>query len=192
LEDEIATGRYDTEPGLLERLLGWLDGLLSGVSGTGGVAGWVLPLVVLLVLAVAVAVVLVVVRRDPGAGGGSARPVLDETGLDAAAYRARASAARERGDWDATLLDAFRALAASAAERSLVDALPGRTAHEVATALGPVFPDRSARLSRAADAFDAVRYGDRRAGREDADALLALEAELRTTRPVLTGSEARR
>ena len=83
------------------------------------------------------------------------------------------------------MLEAYRAIARSAVERTLLDDLPGRTAHEVAVALVPVFPASAASLATAADVFDAVRYGRRAARVESARDRLALDAALATTRPVL-------
>ena len=83
------------------------------------------------------------------------------------------------------MLEAYRALARAAVERTILDDLPGRTAHEVAVALGPVFPGTRARLAGAADAFDAVRYGRRPAPHAAATEVLDLDADLAGRRPVL-------
>ena len=66
--------------------------------------------------------------------------VLDGPTRTAAEHRAAAGRALEAGDADTAVLEAYRALTRSAIERTLLDDLPGRTAHEVAVALGPVFP----------------------------------------------------
>lgn len=185
LRDELTGGGYTTQPSVWERFVEWLSQVFDGPS-LGGLPGWVAALSVAVVVGVAVLVALRVVRREsrPGrARGGSA--VVDEEGLDARTYRERARGSLERRDWDAGVLDAYRALATSAVERTLLDDLPGRTAHEVAVALTPVFPDHSGALADAADAFDAVRYGHRPATEGQARAVVALDAALATARPVL-------
>ena len=111
--------------------------------------------------------------------------VLDGPVRTAAEHRTAATRALAAGDADTALLEAYRAIARSAVERTLLDDLPGRTPHEVAVQLGPVFPASAPALATAADAFDAVRYGRRAARTEAAREVIALDAALATTRPVL-------
>lgn len=184
VRDELSHGGYDTQPSWWQRFLEWLHGHLSGPAGQG-LPTWVVALAGLLVLlALAVAVVTVVTpegrlrhRRRDRTG------VLDEPSLTAASYRRRAGAALDRGDWDAALLDAYRALAASAQERTLLSELPGRTAHEVADTLVPFFPAHGQGLTGAARAFDEVRYGRRPASAVQARQVLALEEAIRQAAP---------
>ena len=103
----------------------------------------------------------------------------------AAEHRTAATRALAAGDADTALLEAYRAIARSAIERTLLDDLPGRTPHEVAVELGPAFPASAAALATAADAFDAVRYGRRAARPESARDVIALDSTLAATRPVL-------
>ncbi len=184
LEDELRKGIYREQKGLLERLQDWLNQLLSGTSGDG-LAAWT----VWVALAVLVAVVALVVLRSLHAERRMTGPrhegVLDGPARTAAEHRAAAARALEGGDADTALLEAYRAIARSAIERTLLDDLPGRTPHEVAVALGPVFPASAAALATAADAFDAVRYGRRAARPESARDVIALDAALARTRPVL-------
>jgi hypothetical protein len=186
LRDELAKGEYVTEPSWWQRFLEWLMRLLDPPRG-GGLSTWLMVLVVVLVLAVVAAVVLRIVRPEAvaratrRAGSGA----VDEEGLRASDYRARSRTALERGDWDAALLDAYRALAAAAVERTLLVELPGRTAHEVAVSLAAAFPDHADALARAAAAFDDVRYGHRSTSQGQAHAALELDSVLLRTRPRL-------
>jgi hypothetical protein len=186
VRDELAKGRYHTEPSLLQRFLDWLRALFDHSLGLGQLPSWAVLLVVVVILAVLVLVVLRLVRPEAVTRrrSGPAAPV-DEEGLSAADYRVRARGSADRGDWDAVLLDAYRALAASAVERTLLTELPGRTAHEVAISLTVVFPEHVDALESAAAAFDDVRYGHREATRARAIATTELDAELFRTRPVL-------
>jgi Domain of unknown function (DUF4129) len=185
LEDELRRGVYHEQPGLLARLWEWFQDLLGRGAGTGGLPAWTLGIV----LVVAVAVVALVVARSVGAerrmaprGAGA---VLDGPARPATEHRAAARAALAAGDEETAVLEAYRAITRAAIERTILDELPGRTAHEVSLALAPVFPASHRALTVAADDFDAVRYGDRRARPGAATELLALDAELSATRPVL-------
>ncbi len=187
VRDELARG-YQTEPSPWERFVEWLRSLLSGEAISSSLPAWVVPVVVVVLLALVALVVLRLVRPEAGAArAGRAPGAVDEEGLRADDYRRRAAAAAERGAWDDALLDAYRALAAAAVERALLTELPGRTPHEVAVALRPLFPAHAGRLDDAADAFDAVRYGHLPAAEPTARSVLALDAELAGTRPQPVG-----
>lgn len=188
LRDEIGHGVYVTQPSWFQRLMEWIARLLARLGGAspGGLPPWVIGVVALVVVGVAVLVVSRLVRPEAGtlSGGGRGIPgTMDDEGLSAADYRSRADLALARADWDAVLLDRYRALAASAVERTLLGELPGRTAHEVAIALEPVFPDHRAPLAAAAAAFDAVRYGHERATSSQAHDAAELDDALLRTRP---------
>jgi hypothetical protein len=186
LLDELSKGRYTTEPSLWQRFVEWLQQLLDVGPGSGVIPAWVAALVVAVVLALIALVVARLVRPEPSTRGGHPRgAVVDDEGLAAADYRVRARAAKARGDWDAVLLDSYRALAASAVERTLLTDLPGRTAHEVALALEPLFPAHASPLAASATEFDAVRYGHRRTTEAHAVAASDLDAALLSTRPKL-------
>lgn len=184
--DELAKGRYRTEPSPWQRFVEWLQHLFGSQPGVGLVPAWGAALVVAVVLAVLALVIVRLLRAEPstrhGRTGGA---VVDDEGLGAADYRARAGVARAAGDWDAALLDSYRALATSAVERTLLTDLPGRTAHEVAMELEALFPAHAASLAASAVEFDAVRYGHRRTTQARAVAAAGLDAELLGSRPTL-------
>lgn len=184
--DELAKGRYTTEPSLWQRFVEWLRGLFGEGPSVGLVPAWGVLLFVLVVLAVIALVLVRLVRAEPSTRRDRSRGgAVDEEGLSADEYRARARAATARGEWDDALLDSYRALAAAAVERTLLTDLPGRTAHEVAVALEPLFPAQASSLASSATEFDAVRYGHRRTTRELAAATAELDRTLASTRPDL-------
>ncbi len=183
LLDELAKGTYTPQPGLVERFLEWVNRLLSA-SPTGGAPSVLVPVVVVLLVAVLVLVLVTVLRREVRPAGSDRGHVLDVPDVDAATLRRRARDAQGRGDWDTAVLDGVRTVARAGVERVVLDDAPGRTAHEVAVALASPFPSEAAALLRAADAFDAVRYGDQRATPDQARDVIALDERLTGTRPV--------
>ena len=187
VHDELANGQYLTEPSWWQRFVEWLMEHLGGGSGWFGLpSAWTVVLVVAVLLGVVALVVLRVVRPEAVTRRrASATAPLDDEGLSAADYRRRARESTDRGDWDAVLLDGYRAIAASAVERTLLSELPGRTAHEVSIALAPVFPVHADALASAASSFDDVRYGHRRTTKAQAMATTELDTELLRTRPAL-------
>jgi hypothetical protein len=182
LEEELAKGPYHAQPGLVERFLEWLDRLLSLAPGSSG-PSFLLPVVLLLLLGVLVLVLVRVLRREVGPAGDAPDRVLDVPDVDSGTLHRRGLDAAARGDWDTAVLDGVRRIARAAVERVVLDDAPGRTAHEVALALGGPFPGEGAALLRAADAFDAVRYGHRPATEDRAREVLALGDRLATARP---------
>lgn len=76
----------------------------------------------------------------------------------AAELRRAAADAAAAGDWTSAVLEEFRAIARSLAERTIVLASPGTTAHDFAGRASTAFPAESGDLAEAADGFDRVRY----------------------------------
>lgn len=188
LADELSRREYSSEESPLRRavrlVVDWFLGIFDGASG-GPLSLWWYAVVAGVVLALIAVLGWALVRLQParrarraGAGG-----VFDEAGVSAEDYRRRARAARAAGDHGGAVVDGFRAVVAEAVERDLLDDAPGATAREIALVLSTVFPADGPALGGAARVFDAVRYGDQRAGHEDADAVLALEDRLRTAVP---------
>ena len=184
LEDELRKGVYHEQKGLLQRLWEWLTSLGSGGDGVGFPA-WTIWVAAVIGAAVVALVLYRSLRAERRMTGRRTVGVLEGPTRTAAEHRAAARAALDAGDADLAVLEAYRAIARAAIERTLLDDLPGRTAHEVAVALGPVFPASASSLAVAADAFDAVRYGRRSARVESARDLIALDATLAGARPVL-------
>ena len=115
--------------------------------------------------------------------------VLDDRGVDATAYRERAQRAVREGDWDTVVLDSYRAVVASAVERTILDELPGRTAHEASLELSRAFPTEDGRPAPCRRPVRRRPLRARRRAREaDARAVLALDERLARARPELSGS----
>ncbi|MFQ6171937.1 DUF4129 domain-containing protein [Oryzobacter sp. R7] len=188
LEDELRKGMYHEQPSLLERLWTWLVELLGSTGSASLLPSWTIWLVAALGIAVVAFVLARTLRAERRMTGARREGVLDGPVRSAAEHRALAREALAAGDHDTAVLEAYRAIARAAVERTVLDDLPGRTAHEVAVQLGPVFPAEAARLAAAADAFDAVRYGRRPATAGSAREVVALDEALVVLRPVLPGA----
>lgn len=183
--EELARSEYrEAAPSWLQALwndfVDWLSSLDGSAPSIGQVPGAAIGIVIALIIAAAV--ILARPRLNPA----SRRPrEVFEPGASRAAadYRRRAEAAAAAGKWEDAVVERFRALVASAEERTILDPQPGRTADEVARALSEVFRPESARLARAATIFDGIRYGNRPAGRPDYGDVAGLDAALEAARP---------
>lgn len=188
LADELSRPEYGSDESPLRRavraVVEWFTELFDGASG-GPISYWWYAVVAIAVLGALALGVWAVIRLEPARrarrvpGGG----VFDEAGVTAAEYRRRARAARAAGDGAAAVLDGFRAIAAGAVERFVLDDLPGATAREIARSLETSFAVERESLESAAVTFDSVRYGGRGAGLADADAVLDLEERLGALTP---------
>ncbi len=185
LEEELRKAVYGDDRGLLERLWDWLRDHLTGTTSAGGLPAWTVWLAVLIGLAVLALVLFRSIRAERRMTGPRREGVLAGPVRSAPEHRTAAAAALAAGDADTAVLEGYRALTRSAVDRSLLEDLPGLTAHEVAVALRPVFPGYAGRLASAADAFDAVRYGRRPATLSSATDLLDLDLALLGSRPLL-------
>lgn len=194
LRRELSNVEYADDRSLLQRVLDWVTDLVNDLmaSSPAGLPGWALPVVLGVIAALVALVLFVKVRREPGSSPGGAGAVLEDPRLDADAYRARARQALDGGQLDAAATDWFRAIAAAASERAIIDDSPGRTAHEVSVALATVFPDEADALARAADHFDAIRYGDAHVDAAAPSFIADLDRRLSAARPFLDRAGAAR
>jgi len=179
--------RSDYRDPWLDSVIRWIGEQLSRLLDAAGNVAGLSPLITVLVALTVIGLlawVLPRVRRGPVlvTSGGA---VLDDATITARVYRDLAAQALRQGRHDDAVLNGFRAIAKDTSDRALLDDAPGRTAHEVSLALALPFPDHAERLALAANLFDSVRYGHRRANARQAGQVLDLDAELVTTRPVL-------
>lgn len=189
---ELAKPEYNQRENPLVRLARWLseqlNNLLNVLPGSGSLSVVLIIVVVLIVLSA----VLFASRqrlRDRALSLKAARSVLGEEHLSAQEFRARADRSASAGDWDAALLDYYRALTAGAGERTLLDDAPTRTAHEVAGTLATTFPDHGEALRWSADAFDRVRYGQQSCAQTEAERVRDLDSTVQKARPVASWSQ---
>lgn len=193
--EELSRGKYDTGPGLLDRLLAALEDLIARwVAGVGH--GSAVSILVLVLILLALAALTVLLLRRTGLVRRSAA-VRVATGLDAdptlsaAQLRGRARILLEEGDLDESVVVSLRALVRDLQERTVLEVTRGMTAHEASVAAAAAFPDVAGRLTRTAGAFDTAAYSRRHVDPKQAEDAVLLAEYLHEARPDLTANGAR-
>ena len=160
-EAELAKPVYHPVSDLLDKLWQWLIEHLDPTTAIPGIPPLLSGLIVLLVLVTCVVLLVVLLRRFKlvGRSRRDAGRLFDDE-RDARALARAADAAAERGDWDAAVVERFRAIIRSLDERGAIDDYPGMTAHEAAAAASAAVVDHADDLLHAGTLFDAVRYGE--------------------------------
>lgn len=177
--------RPEYQESLSERLVRWVNDLLDALQEASTRAGGLRLGVAVLALAglvVLLAVALSRLRTSPEVAAADTR-LFAEPRSTAADHRARAAEAVRGGDWETTVVESTRALAAGLFERGLVPETAGITVHELGEHAAALFPDHGSRIAELASLFDATRYGDRTTDEEHARTAVSLEADLATATP---------
>ena len=152
--------------------------------------GWFTLSVLLILLAIAVVVAVRIARRTMRTNRGGGYALFGEHELSAAEHRATAEQYAAAGNWAAAIRHRLRAVARQLEESAVLDPVPGRTATELARDAGRAMPDLAAELTRAAEAFNDVTYGER-PGTESAYRMIAdLDDHLRSRTPGVDGTAA--
>jgi hypothetical protein len=109
----------------------------------------------------------------------------DSEQRSSATMLAAALSASQRDDYTLAITEQFRAIAQGLVERGVLSVNPGTTAHGFGIRAGTSFPNQATAITTAATAFDDVRYLGRNGAVEQYRLMVALERELRATRPML-------
>jgi len=188
LSDELARSEYHDTRSLFQRLIDWLTERLADLQstqGTGGVSFPPLVITVVVVLLVAGILFLLTRIRVESKAVTERRTLLGDSLLTADQLRREAERALTENRFGDAVLAWTRAMARDAESRTLLPNAPSMTAHEVGTALAAAFPAQATEIGRTIDRFDAVAYGDAKAGREDALTARSTDAALRVAKPVI-------
>ncbi|MGV0770895.1 DUF4129 domain-containing protein [Mycobacterium syngnathidarum] len=140
----------------------WLNDLLYRITAAGSTipGGW-FTISVLVILAVVAVVVAVRIARRTMHTSRTADPALfGDQELSAAQHRAIAERHAAQGDWSAAIRHRVRALARHLEETGVLNAVPGRTATELARDAATALPALSSELHSAATTFNDVTYGE--------------------------------
>jgi len=161
-QHELAKPIYP-KSSLTERLLDWLDELLYRLADAGSSVpgGWFTVSVLLILLAIAIIVAVRTARRTMRTNRGGDYALFGDHVLSAAEHRATAEQYAAEGNWSAAIRHRLRAVARQLEESGVLDPVPGRTATELARDAGRAIANLAVELSRAAEAFNDVTYGER-------------------------------
>lgn len=183
---ELADPSYDRDRPLIQRVFDWLIERLFDALGQASGAMSSSIGVAILVGAILTLAVVIIIRGGPLARRARGRhgPVFSDQRRTAAEHRRTADQAGLDGDWSLAVVERFRAIVAGIEERSYIEPRPGRTADEFADEAGAALPDAATDLTRAARLFDAVYYGDHRAGEGDDEFLRRVDAATAAMQPV--------
>ncbi|KWX65979.1 DUF4129 domain-containing protein [Mycobacterium sp. NAZ190054] len=161
-QGELAKNIYP-KPSLTDMILDWLEELLYRLTASASKfpGGWYTVAVLVVLLIVAVVVAVRIARRAMRSDRSAAPPLFGDQLLSAAEHRATAERHAAAGDWAPAIRHRVRAIARRLEEDGVLDAVPGRTATELAHAAGRAVPGLAGELSTAAETFNDVTYGER-------------------------------
>lgn len=147
---------------LTDQITDWLDHVLFRIaSASSSVPGGWLTLTVLGILVVATLIVAVrIARRTMRTDRDDDYSLFGAAELSAAEHRATAEQYAAQGNWALAIRHRLRAVARGFEEAGIVAQLPGRTALELARDAGAALPALSNELTRAAECFNDVTYGE--------------------------------
>jgi hypothetical protein len=161
-QHELAKPIYP-KASLIDRLTDWIRELLTKlISEAASVpGGWFTVSVLMILLAIAVVVAVRIARRTMRTNRGDGYALFGDHELSAAEHRATAEQYAADGNWSAAIRHRLRAVARQLEESAVLDPVPGRTATELARDAGRAIPHLATELTRAAEAFNDVTYGER-------------------------------
>ena len=176
---------------LWDRLTGWFEEILYRIMAEGSQVpgGWFTITVLLVLLVVSVVVAVRVAMRTMRTNRGGDSALFDSLEMSAAQHRVAAEQAAAQGDWAVAIRHRLRAVGRHLEETSVLTAVPGRTATELARDAGTAIPPLIGELGRAADTFNDVTYGDQPGSESAYRAVANLDEHLRTRTHVEHGGE---
>jgi hypothetical protein len=178
-QHELSKPIYPKE-GLTERINDFIYDLINKGSQVPG--GWFTVSILLTLVAVAVFVAIRVARRTMRTNRKGDFELFDTAELSAAEHRATAERFAAEANWAAAIRHRLRAVARQLEENGVLNAVPGRTANELARDAGQSLPDVADDLTTAAAAFNDVTYGERPGTPAAYQGIAALDERIRSGR----------
>jgi Domain of unknown function (DUF4129) len=159
----------------------WIHELLYRLleQGSAVPGGWFTVSVLLTLLAVAAVMTVRIARRTIRTRHSGDYQLFDDGQLTAAQHRATAEQFAAEGNWTAAIRHRLRAVARALEESGTLDPAPGRTANELAGDAAERLPQLTSELSRSANAFNDVTYGQRPGTPADYQVIADLDDHLR-------------
>ncbi|OBB79261.1 DUF4129 domain-containing protein [Mycolicibacterium peregrinum] len=145
-----------------EQIGDWINDLLYRITAAGSTipGGWFTISVLAILLVAAVVVAVRIARRTMRTARNGDNALFGSQELSAAQHRSIAEQYATQGDWSAAIRHRVRALARHLEESGVLDAVPGRTATELARDAAAALPAKSTGLFSAASTFNDVTYGE--------------------------------
>jgi hypothetical protein len=187
---ELAKPIYP-KAGVSERINDWIDDFIYRIISAGAQipGGWFTIAVLLTLVAVAIVVAVRIARRTMRTNRKGDFELFDTTELSAAEHRATAERFAAEGNWAAAIRHRLRAVARQLEENGVLNAIPGRTANELARDAGQSLPEVATDLADAAAAFNDVTYGELPGTPAAYQSIATLDERIRSGR-VSTSSQA--
>ncbi|ANI42395.1 DUF4129 domain-containing protein [Mycolicibacterium vaccae] len=178
-QNELAKNIYP-KPTPMDMLLDWIEELLYRLTAAASKfpGGWYTVAVLVVLLVVALVVAIRIARRAMRSERTTAAPLFGDHLLSAAEHRATAERHAAEADWAPAIRHRVRAVARRLEEDGILDAVPGRTATELARDAGRALPALDGELSTAAETFNDVTYGQRPGTEAQYRMIAALDDEL--------------
>ncbi|SEG66554.1 protein of unknown function [Nonomuraea solani] len=168
---------------IYRRVMQFLGDLLDAAAGGGSTGGIIASVLITLILLGVIILVAWRLRKTARKRGLAAGGLFGERAMSAAEHRQAAERLATEGNWTEAVQERLRAIARDLEERALVDGMPGRTAHELATEAAVSLPAFTGELAAAARSFDDVTYGGVPGTRESYESMTSLDDRLGQARP---------
>jgi uncharacterized membrane protein len=188
---ELAKPIYP-KAGVSDRINDWIDELIYKIfmGGAQVPGGWFTITVLVTLVVVAIVVAIRIASRTMRTNRSGDFELFDSTELSAAEHRATAERFAAEGDWAAAIRHRLRAVARQLEENGVLNAVPGRTANELARDAGQALPELAADLATAAVAFNDVTYGELPGSPQTYQNIAALDERIRSGRATASSQAA--
>ncbi|MBV8965651.1 MAG: DUF4129 domain-containing protein [Mycobacteriaceae bacterium] len=182
-ERELSKPIYPKQD-LLERINDWINDFIYRFVSKGAEipGGWFTVGVLLALVAAAIITAVWIARRTMKTSREGDFSLFGAAELSAAEHRASAERFAAEGNWSSAIRHRLRAVARQLEESGVLNAVPGRTANELARDAAKFLPELTSELAAAAASFNEVTYGER-AGTEAAyNEITELDERIRSRR----------
>jgi len=171
-----------------ERLNEWISEFIYRVISKGSdvPGGWFTIAVLLTLLVVAIIVAVRIAGRTMRTNRKGDFRLFGTAELTAAEHRATAERLAAEGNWAIAIRHRLRAIARQLEENGILNAVPGRTANELARDATQSFPELRTELTNAAVSFNDVTYGERPGTESAYRSITMLDEHIRSRRLALS------